>query len=241
MDYKNYTEFHKLEYKGKRFIYQPYMFGQGAWAYLTDKGAVGKSAELSLQYELNQAIFGQKQIPSLYERFMKAPMQDREKMKAESNTWLTLKVKAILSNGEIPKSVFPKKQTFGVGGMYFYSYDAKTKDKLPFWDRFPLSIILKVEGDSFLGLNLHYLPVDSRMIFLDKLMTSYKRYNSQTDELKVNATYDSLKNNQRMEEYKPCIKRYLFSHVISKFLPIESHEWGYAGNLTVAKWEGIKR
>jgi hypothetical protein len=238
MDYKNYSEFHTLEFRGKRFIYQPYMFGQGAWAYLTENGKVGKTAELSLQYELNQTLFGKKEIPSLYERFMKSPIQEREKMKTEATTWLTLKIKSLLSKGEVPKSVFPKRQTFGVGGMYFYSYDAKTKDTLPIWDRFPLTIILKTEGSGFTGLNLHYLPVDSRMLFLEKLMT-FKKYNTQTDELKLNISYDFLKGNKRLEEFKPCIKRYLYSHVVSKFLPIESHEWGYAGNLSVAKWEKL--
>lgn len=237
MDYKKYTEFHTLQYKGSTFIYQPYMFGQGAWAHITKDGKVGKTAELYIQYELNQKIFGLKETPSLYERFMKASVQERENMKSESMTWLTLKVKSLKSNGSIPKSVFPKQQTFSVGGMYFYSYDAKTKDQLPFWDRFPLTIILKMENAGFVGLNLHYLPTSSRMMFLNKLM-SYKTYNPSTDTLKLNLSYDYLKGNKRLEEYKPCIKRYLFSHVVSKFLPIESHEWGYAGNLTVEKWEG---
>jgi hypothetical protein len=241
MDYKNYTEFHTLEYKGKRFIYQPYMFGQGAWAYLTDSGKVGKSADLSLQYELNQAIFGDKKTPSLYERFMRASPKEREKMKAEAMTWLTLKVKSLKSNSEIPKSIFPKKQTFVAGGLYFYKYDAKTKETLPFWDRFPLTIILKMESNGFLGLNLHYLPVPDRISFLEKLMVgAYKKYNQNTDELYLAISYEILKDSKRLQEFRPCLKRYLFSHVESKFLQIESHEWGYAANLNVANWAGNK-
>ena len=43
-----------------------------------------------------------------------------------------------------------------IGKMYFYYYDAKTKDMLPYWDKFPLVIPLEVHTDGFIGLNLHY-------------------------------------------------------------------------------------
>ena len=42
-----------------------------------------------------------------------------------------------------------------IGRMYFFYYDAKNKDKLPQWDRFPLVLPIERYGNGFLGLNLH--------------------------------------------------------------------------------------
>ena len=38
-----------------------------------------------------------------------------------------------------------------VGKMYFYSYDPKLKDVLPYYDRFPLVIPIENYSDGFLG------------------------------------------------------------------------------------------
>lgn len=56
-----------------------------------------------------------------------------------------------------------------IGNMYFFFYDAKYKETLPYWDRFPLVIPIDFYSESFLGLNLHYLDYKSRAILLDKL------------------------------------------------------------------------
>src|SRR5580765_4984034 len=45
-----------------------------------------------------------------------------------------------------------------IGKMLFFQYDAKTKDKLPYWDMFPLAFLFKVSNNSALGINMHYLP-----------------------------------------------------------------------------------
>ena len=56
------------------------------------------------------------------------------------------------------------------GRMYMYFYDPKYKETLPYYDRFPLIILVdKVEG-GFTGLNLHYLPPNLRAKFFDKLL-----------------------------------------------------------------------
>jgi hypothetical protein len=44
-------------------------------------------------------------------------------------------------------------------------------------------------------------------------------------------SYDYLASNQRIFEATPCIKRYLFSHVRSKFLEISADEWDIAAML----------
>ena len=46
------------------------------------------------------------------------------------------------------------------GSMYMFFYDAKHRDKLPYWDSFPLVIAVGPAEKGFYGLNLHYLPLE---------------------------------------------------------------------------------
>ena len=52
--------------------------------------------------------------------------------------------------------------------MYFY--DPKHKETLPYYDRFPLIIMVGPAPRGFIGLNLHYLPLATRAKFLDALL-----------------------------------------------------------------------
>ena len=56
-----------------------------------------------------------------------------------------------------------------IGKMYFYFYDPKTKDTMPYYDLIPLVIPIERYNDGFLGLSLHYIHPKHRMILFDKL------------------------------------------------------------------------
>ena len=119
-----------------------------------------------------------------------------------------------------------------IGRMYFYFYDPKTKDKLPYYDKFPLVIPIERYSDGFLGLNLHYIHPKQRIILLDKLseIATDNKFDANT---RLRISYDYLSRASRMFEAKPCIKRYLFSHVQSRFLEITADEWDIAALLPV--------
>ena len=53
------------------------------------------------------------------------------------------------------------------GSMYMFYYDPKHKETLPYYDSFPLAIVIERRPGGFLGLNLHYLPPILRAKFLD--------------------------------------------------------------------------
>ena len=114
-----------------------------------------------------------------------------------------------------------------IGKMYFFFYDPKTKDSLPYYDRFPLVIPIERYSDGFLGLNLHYISPKQRIILLDKLSVFLN--NDDYDETtKFRLRYHTLKNASRIFEGTPCIKRYLYKHVDSRFLEIPAEEWDIA-------------
>lgn len=122
------------------------------------------------------------------------------------------------------------------GRMVCYFYDPKTKDKLPYWDKFPVVFPIEHYSDGFLGLNMHYLPPQYRALLMDKLysLLNNKRYDA-TTKLKIN--YQILSAAAKFKFFKPCLKRYLYSHVKSQIVQIESAEWEYVAFLPLARFQ----
>jgi len=124
-----------------------------------------------------------------------------------------------------------------VGRMYHYFYDPKGKDDLPYYDRFPLTLMVGPAKDGFYGLNLHYLHPNTRAVLLDKLMdvATNKRYNDRT-RLRIN--YEILSNATKYREFKPCFKHYLTKHLKSKVVLIPASEWDIAIFLPTEQFKG---
>ena len=151
--------------------------------------------------------------------------------------WLRSKVKTLRPT---PTTIIRDKerlrQSTFIGKMYFMYYDPKTKDTLPYYDRFPLVIPIERYPDGFLGLNLHYIHPKQRIILLDKLSetASNKKFDATT---KLKISYNYLARASKIFEAQPCIKRYLFSHIRSRFVEIDADEWDIAALLPVESFE----
>jgi hypothetical protein len=84
-----------------------------------------------------------------------------------ARAWIRSKVKDLSpSPSNLMKDSERIRDKSMIGRMYFYFYDPKTKDSLPYYDRFPLVIPIERYSDGFLGLNLHYIHPKQRIIFL---------------------------------------------------------------------------
>jgi hypothetical protein len=149
----------------------------------------------------------------------------------QSYDWMKQKVAQLRNPAGVARDIsregFRTGGRFITGGLYFFYYDPKTKDDLPYYDIFPLVLVLQKEPDGFLGLNLHYLPVQYRVAFLDKLM-GYATLNDQDEIKRMRVTYDILSASKRFKEFKPCIKKYLYGQVQSKILTVQPNEWEVA-------------
>jgi len=123
-----------------------------------------------------------------------------------------------------------------VGSMFFWFYDPKHKATLPYYDGFPLGIIVGPAKGGFHALNLHYLPPLVRARFLDELMniTNNKHYDETT---KFKMSYSLLKGSSKLKEFQPCFKHYLTKHVRSRFALIPAKEWEIATFLPAADWQ----
>jgi hypothetical protein len=135
-----------------------------------------------------------------------------------------------------------------IGRMYLFEYDPKGKKTLPYYDRYPLVIPigsskesgLATNKGSFLGLNLHYLPLPLRAKLMDAL---YATVNNKTlnENTKLSVSYEILSRASKYRFFQPCIKRYLISHMRSKFFYIEPTEWDMALFLPFDRFVGSNK
>lgn len=116
------------------------------------------------------------------------------------------------------------KPTYGIMNLYFYS--PKHEQTLPYYDVFPLVIPIKRYKDGFLGVNFHYLSVPLRLKLLEKLRV-------RTAEGRI----VGWSRVARIKQIKPCVKRYLTSHVGSRYLKISDEEMEVAAMLPVQKFK----
>lgn len=122
------------------------------------------------------------------------------------------------------------------GRMYMFYYDPKTKDTLPYYDRFPLVIMIGKAPGGFHGLNLHYISPVHRAKLLDALLdiTNNNAYDEST---RFQVSYGLLTKAAKYKYFKPCFKHYLTDHVRSRFAEVAAPEWEIATFLPVADWE----
>ena len=116
---------------------------------------------------------------------------------------------------------------FGPGTMTLFQYDPLTKETLPYYDRFPLVFVVEMQARGFLGINLHYLPLNYRAILMDSLydLSNNKNYNETTT---LRLSYEVLKSASKFKYARPCFKRYIMERVRSRFVPINADQWDTA-------------
>lgn len=148
-------------------------------------------------------------------------------MVADARTWFDTTYRDLSSKSTI--SVINKgddrlTKTLTIGKMYLFHYDPKHKATLPLYDRFPLIFPFEHVENGFMGINFHYLPYTQRAILLDNLM-SLSSDKTFTDQMRINLSYRLLKGMSKLKSSKECIKKYLNSHVRSRFFYIKPDEW----------------
>ena len=126
------------------------------------------------------------------------------------------------------------------GFMYMFAYDPKGKAELPYYDKFPLVLPFRKTPDGFIGLNLHYLPYQLRVILLDHLLVF--KNNSKLDETtKIKYSWQLIDGASKYAAAKPCVKQYLNGHVRSQFRQINAKDWATAMLLPVERFVGASK
>jgi hypothetical protein len=126
------------------------------------------------------------------------------------------------------------------GNMYMFSYDAKHKDTLPYWDRFPLLLPYKKYAGGFIGLNMHYLPYQMRFQLMDRLMY-FANNKAMDDTTKLRYSWGLIDGISKYKAAEICIKQYLTEHVRSPFRKISPEDWATALMLPVESFVGSNK
>ena len=154
-----------------------------------------------------------------------SPLEIERRSQASLN-WFKLRLRKIrqpvsklLADDDFPVVSAPE-----LGKMYMYLYDAKYKETLPYWDRFPLIICLDLVKGGFMGVNLHYIAPRYRTPLLLSLY-EIAIENDNDDEQRVLLSYQLIKSVSSLRYAEPCVKRYLFKHIESRISEIPMDYW----------------
>ena len=157
----------------------------------------------------------------------------------EANDWFAKNVKKLgkLGPGKVLNDDRLKKQAgASPGDMVMYTYKPKYWKTLPYYDTFPLTIVVGPAKGGFYGINLHYLPPKVRAIFLDKLndVASNQKFNATT---RFKITYKLLMATKSYKYFKPCFKHYLTPNLGSSIMKVNAAEWNIAIFLQTASFK----
>ena len=111
---------------------------------------------------------------------------------------------------KISDAVFQKRAS--LGDLFCYYYNPKYKDVLPYYDMFPMIMLLSAEKETFLGINFHYLRPKWRAILLDRVTA------------KIGGGLPKWSKLRNIKQIAPTIKRYRYDHIMRKVIPIEDDE-----------------
>ena len=156
----------------------------------------------------------------------------------KSKTWFQQQVSILATKQINERKLFGEQRVVSKiipGRLYMYYYDPKTKDTLPYYDRFPLVFPYEALDDGFIGLNMHYLPPFYRVQLMTRLM-KFATNTKLNETTRIKYSWSLIKGVSRFKLAEPCIKRYLSSHLKSSFIEIPANEWHTAMMLPVARF-----
>ena len=104
------------------------------------------------------------------------------------------------------------KMRANLGDLYAYYYQPKHMATLPYYDTFPLIMLIGFEKETFLGLKFHYLNPKLRAILLDRVTA------------KIGTGLIKWNKIVQIPQVEPTVKRYRYDHIVRKVIPIEEKE-----------------
>lgn len=159
----------------------------------------------------------------------------------QSSTWFAQQSTLLrgLNNGRSAMRVINSKSSavsrntrIMPGKMFLYGYDPKYAAELPYYDKFPLVIPFRKVQDGFIGLNIHYLPLQLRFKLLGELLRiSGDQFI--TEESKFKFSWGTVNKASMHPLISPCVHRYLNDHITTQIAEINPTDWGTVALLPV--------
>ena len=121
------------------------------------------------------------------------------------------------------------------GKMYMYIYDPLYKNQIPYFDRFPCTLLYKRSISGFSGINFHYLPYQMRVHLLYHLM-QYKTNAKMDENTRIKYSWEAIKGVQKFAAAVPAFHNYNFGGLRSTFREIRAYDWTTAVLLPVEQF-----
>ena len=180
-------------------------------------------------------------MSDLLERFENQKPSEFRARTEESLTWLRDQMRVTRANVRqfYKQSDLKKTRRYLEGRMYTYFYDPKYSEVLPYYDIFPVTLILQLEQNGFMGLNFHYIPPRYRILLLSELYKFAINEDDESDDMqtRIRISYDILKAAQKFKWAKPCLKRYLSTQVMGPALEVTPDHWDTIVMLPLARFQ----
>ncbi len=111
------------------------------------------------------------------------------------------------------------------GRMYMYGYDPKLKKTLPYYDTFPLVIMVGSAKGGFYGLNLHYIDLKRRALLFDALTEKLLKKGSTEEFDRFMLSFAKLQRGGNLRFFEPCWKHYLKNNIKTRIIKVPTRYW----------------
>ena len=114
------------------------------------------------------------------------------------------------ADNKVEKAILKKR--IELGDLFCYYYNPKYRATLPYYDMFPMIMLIGAEKETFLGINFHYLRPKWRAILLDRVSA------------RIGGGLPKWSKLRNIRQIAPTIKRYRYDHIMRKVVPIKENE-----------------
>ena len=126
---------------------------------------------------------------------------------------------------------------FFLGKLYFFFYNQpEDRMTLPFYDTFPLLLLLRRTKNNMFGINLHYLPPKRRLSTFLQLL-KYTTDNRLTKGTRIILPYGAMVRDKKWKILKSCFRQYKISKIQGNLINISAPDWPIAVNLPVERFK----
>lgn len=118
------------------------------------------------------------------------------------------------------------------GRIYTFSYNAKYKDTLPYWDANPVILVIGLAENGFIGLNFHYLPFEYRI----RCLMTLDPQTAPNDLKKLQFRWEAIRKTAISRLSEQTVKRYLKPFLRSPLIEVHPRDWYLVMALPLARF-----
>lgn len=180
-----------------------------------------------------------KAVDSFEDAFRQSQAKLKESAE-KSKEWFqeqAMQIQSLTSGYQAVNSGYFTTDSYAIPGtMILFKYYPKTRDKLPYWDTYPLVLPFGQIKGGFKGLNFHYLDYYSR-VWLFRALTNYSNSSQLTKRTRLSVTWATIEAVGKSAA-RECVHNYLYSQIRSPIRSIHPKDWVTALTLP---WESFQK